>query len=46
MNQVSLAARKTNEMTSEVLGAADDLLGHSADLDAQVDKFLQKIRAV
>ncbi len=46
VNQVARAAGRTNEMTSEVLGAADGLMRHSADLDAQVDQFLKKLRAV
>jgi methyl-accepting chemotaxis protein len=46
MSQVAEAAGRTNEMTNEVLGAADGLLQHSADLDSQIDQFLQKIRAV
>lgn len=46
MSQVAEAVGRTNEMTREVLGAADGLLRHSADLDTQIDQFLQKIRAV
>jgi len=46
MNEVARAVGRTNEMTSQVLGAADGLLRHSEDLDAQIDQFLQKIRAV
>ena len=46
VNEVAQAAGRTNEMTSEVLNAADGLMRHSADLDAQVDQFLQKLRAV
>ena len=46
MNQVAVAVGRTNEMTHEVLGAAEGLLRHSADLDDQIDQFLQKIRAV
>jgi methyl-accepting chemotaxis protein len=46
VNEVAQAAGRTNELTSEVLNAADGLMRHSADLDAQVDQFLQKLRAV
>ncbi len=46
MGQVAEAVSRTNEMTHEVLGAADGLLQHSADLDSQINQFLQKIRAV
>lgn len=38
-------AEATGEISRHVRRAADGLLGHSADLDSQIDQFLEKIRA-
>ncbi|MDP6690092.1 MAG: methyl-accepting chemotaxis protein [Alphaproteobacteria bacterium] len=46
MSEVAQAVGRTNEMTSQVLSAADGLMRHSSDLDTQIDQFLEKIRAV
>lgn len=46
MNEVAQAVGRTDEMTTEVLNAADGLVRHSADLDNEIVQFLQKIRAV
>jgi methyl-accepting chemotaxis protein len=42
MSQVAEAVGRTNEMTREVVGTADGLLRHSANLDSKIDQFLQK----
>ena len=46
MNEVAQAVGRTDEMTTDVLTAADGLVRHSADLDSEIVQFLQKIRAV
>ncbi|MDP6566014.1 MAG: hypothetical protein QF578_14405 [Alphaproteobacteria bacterium] len=40
------AASETSHGANEVLGAADDLLRQSSDLDAQAERFLGQIKAV